>query len=137
MVYDRFIYADTDSLHLVGREIPSELEISKTDLGKWKHESTFRRARYLRQKCYVEELIVSEKKYKQFIEDNEDTQHLACIRNGEYLLTNITCAGMPDRCYQYVNWDNFIVGSSYKGKLQPMHVKGGIVLKDIDFTIKK
>ena len=40
-VYDRFIYADTDSLHLAGDNIPPELEISDTELGKWKHESTF------------------------------------------------------------------------------------------------
>ena len=43
---------------------------------------------------------------------------------------------MPSRCYKYVTWDNFIAGSSFEGKLQFTHVQGGIVLKDIDFTIK-
>lgn len=109
-VYDRFLYADTDSLHLIGTEIPKDLEIDPVRLGAWKHESTFTRARFVRQKTYVEEI------------------------DGEL---NITCAGMPTQCYKHVTWDNFIAGSSFEGKLQITHVHGGIVLKDIDFTIKQ
>lgn len=109
-VYDRFIYADTDSLHLVGTEIPYMLEIDPVKLGAWKHESTFARARFLRQKSYIEEI------------------------DG---VLNITCAGMPERCYQYVTWDNFHSGMSYAGKLGMTHVNGGIVLKDIPFSIKQ
>lgn len=108
-VYDRFVYADTDSLHLIGTEIPEELEIDATKLGAWKHESTFTRARFIRQKSYIEEIDGS---------------------------LNITCAGMPDRCYEGVTWDNFRTGSSYEGKLGMQHVHGGIVLNDIPFTLK-
>lgn len=108
-VYDRFVYADTDSLHLVGTEIPDMLEIDPVKLGAWKHESTFTRARFIRQKSYIEEI------------------------DG---VLNITCAGMPDRCYQYVTWDNFHTGATYTGKLGMAHVNGGIVLKDIPFSIK-
>lgn len=107
-VYDRFLYADTDSLHLIGTEIPKGLEVDPVKLGTWKHESTFTRARFIRQKTYIEEI------------------------DGEL---NITCAGMPSRCYKHVTWDNFIAGSSFEGKLQLTHVQGGIILKDIDFTI--
>lgn len=42
-VYDRFLYADTDSLHLMGTELPENLDIDKVKLGAWKHEATFRR----------------------------------------------------------------------------------------------
>lgn len=108
-VYDRFVYADTDSLHLIGSEIPDMLEIDPVKLGAWKHESTFTRARFLRQKSYIEEI------------------------DG---VLKITCAGMPDRCYQYVTWDNFHTGTTYTGKLVMTHVNGGIVLKDIPFSIK-
>lgn len=108
-VYDRFLYADTDSLHLLGTELPDCLEIDSTKLGAWKHESTFTRARFIRQKTYIEEI------------------------DGKL---NITCAGMPTRCYENVTWDNFKPGSVFGGKLQFTHVPGGIVLKDIDFTIK-
>lgn len=107
-VYDRFIYADTDSLHLIGEELPDNLDIDPVNIGKWKHESTFTRARFLRQKSYIEEI------------------------DGEI---KITCAGLPESCYKYVTWDNFKEGASYPGKLQPKHVPGGIILKDIDFTI--
>lgn len=108
-VYDRFVYADTDSLHLIGTEIPVMLEVDPVKLGAWKHESTFTRARFIRQKSYIEEI------------------------GGEL---NITCAGMPERCYPYVTWDNFHTGSSYDGKLGMTHVNGGIVLNDIPFSIK-
>jgi DNA polymerase elongation subunit (family B) len=108
-VYNRFVYADTDSLHLIGTELPDDLEIDDAELGKWKHESTFTRARFLRQKSYIEEV------------------------DGEL---NITCAGLPESCYNYVTWDNFHEGVIYEGKLQTKRVKGGIVLKDTTFEIK-
>lgn len=109
-VYDRFLYADTDSLHLSGTDLPDCLDIDNVKLGAWKHEATFTRARYLRQKSYIEEI------------------------DGKL---EITCAGMPKQCYDSVTWDNFKTGSSYEGKLRFLHVRGGIVLVDTPFTIKK
>lgn len=109
-VFNRFAYADTDSLHLIDTEIPEGLEVDPVKLGAWKLESEFSRAKFIRQKTYIEHI------------------------NGEL---NITCAGMPKGCYSGVTWENFTAGSSFAGKLQPTHVAGGIVLKDIDFTIKK
>lgn len=108
-LFDRFIYADTDSLHLLGTRVPENLEISPTKLGAWKHESTFTKAKYIRQKTYIEEI------------------------DGKL---KITCAGMPSRCYENVTWDNFTEGSSFAGKLIPEHVEGGIVLSPTLFTIK-
>ena len=108
-VYDRFVYADTDSLHLIGTDIPECLDVHQSRLGAWKHESTFEKARFLRQKTYIEQI-------------NEKI--------------HITCAGMPDRCYDGVTWDNFHNGMSYTGKLRFVHVPGGIVLLDTPFTIK-
>lgn len=109
-VYERFLYADTDSLHLLGTNIPECLNISDTEMGAWKIEvKEFTRAKYLRAKSYVEEI--------------EGKLH-------------ITCAGMPTSCYDGVTWENFKEGTSYSGKLQMKHVKGGIILNDTDFTIK-
>lgn len=108
-VHDRFVYADTDSLHLIGTDIPECLDVHQSRLGAWKHESTFEKARFLRQKTYIEQI-------------NEKI--------------HITCAGMPDRCYDGVTWDNFHNGMSYTGKLRFVHVPGGIVLLDTPFTIK-
>lgn len=109
-VHHRFVYADTDSLHLVGTELPEGLEISDSELGKWKHESTFSRARFIRSKSYIEEI------------------------DGKL---NIVCAGMPDRCYPFVTWDNFQEGAKFAGALKGKRVQGGIVLFDFAFTIKK
>lgn len=117
----QFVYADTDSLHCSSPdfELPEGLDIDDTKLGAWKYESKFNKARFLRQKCYIENST----------EDIENS-------NPEYEL-KITVAGMPKGCYQYVNFNNFKIGASYKGKMQPKMVKGGVVLSDIDFTIKE
>ena len=108
--HDRFIYADTDSLHLKGIEIPTNIEIDAVKLGAWKHESTFTRARFIRAKSYIEEI------------------------DGEL---KVTCAGLPTSAHKYVTWDNFTIGAEYAGKLQQKSVKGGIILKETTFKIKK
>lgn len=116
-VYDRFLYADTDSLHLIGTSLPEGLDIDDYRLGAWKHESTFAQARFLRSKTYMENEIVS--------------------KPGEKLKTEwkITCAGMPESCYSQVTFDNFRLGAKYDGKLMPKHVNGGIVLAPTTFQI--
>ena len=120
-VYHRFIYADTDSLHLVGPELPEGLEIHPTALGAWDHEKTFDRGRFIRAKTYIEEV------------------------DGRL---EVTCAGMPEKVKYYdpddpedspelhPTWDNFHAGMTYPGKLLPRRVPGGIVLDPVDFTIK-
>ncbi len=147
-VYPMFAYADTDSLHLeiklppelsklsneelenmttadlqrYGVPLPDDFVVDPVALGAWKVESRFTRARFLRQKSYIEDW------------NSPDTWG---TDKYDKALLNITCAGMPKQCYPYVTWENFHEGATYKGKLQPKHVKGGIVLKDIDFTIQK
>ena len=108
-VYDRFIYADTDSLHLVGYEIPDNLDVHPTRLGAWKHEGTFTDSMFIRAKTYME--------------TTEDG-------------TKVTCAGMPDNVKAQVTYDNFKSGSTFEGKLVPKRCKGGVVLVDTTFTIK-
>jgi hypothetical protein len=132
-VYNRFIYADTDSLHLVGTEVPHQLEVDDVELGKWKHESTFKRGRYLRQKSYIEANIISDKDFSKM----EQAEREKCYMfDGSRVMNKITCAGLPEQCYQYVTWDNFHEGVVYEGKLQQKHVKGGIILTDTTFEIK-
>lgn len=109
--FDRIIYCDTDSIHLTGTEVPETIEhlVDSKKLGYWKHESTFQRAKFIRQKTYVEEI------------------------DGEL---NVKCAGMPDRIKKLVTFDNFEVGFSSYGKLLPKRTQGGVVLVDTMFTIK-
>lgn len=113
--YNRFCYADTDSIHLVGDEEPIGLEVDSTKLGAWDFELKFDRAKYLRQKCYLESYRV----------DKFRKQPL----DGFYLLKDkITVAGMPDTCYKEVTFDNFKVGGEYFGKLYRKNVNGGLIL---------
>lgn len=143
-----FVYADTDSVHLnitipeemrklsnkeleslttedlkrYGLEFPDGFTVDPVALGAWKLESRFNRARFIRQKCYIED------------ENSPETWGTADY-NPELL--KITCAGLPSKCYEQVTWDNFKEGAQYGGKLVPKHVPGGIVLKETEFTILK
>ena len=108
---DMYIYSDTDSIHttLPIEEAKKFCDIDNVKLGAWKHEATFTKARFVRQKCYIEKI------------DDE---------------VKITCAGMPKSCYKYVEWKKFKEGFTCSGKLTFKHVKGGVKLVDTDFTIK-
>lgn len=108
--YDRFLYSDTDSLHFIGTEPLDYLDIDSQELGKWKHESTFTRAKYLGPKCYAEEI------------DGELIVHVS---------------GLPARCHQHVTLENFEIGAKYKGKLYTKRVEGGIVLVEGDMEIRE
>ena len=109
---DMYCYSDTDSIHTILPidELKQFCEIDDVELGKWKHESHFTRAKFIRQKTYLEEI------------------------DGEI---QITCAGLPQRCYDQVTWDNFKEGLKVEGKLTFTHVKGGVILKETEFTIKE
>lgn len=114
---DLYCYSDTDSVHtnLTVEELKEFCEIDDVELGKWKVEEVFRRAKFIRQKTYLEDIF------------NEKT--------GKYEI-KITCAGMPQRCYDQVTWENFKEGMRVDGKLTFHHVVGGVNLVDTDFTIK-
>ena len=107
-VYHRFCYCDTDSIHIIGKNIPN-IDIDDKELGKWALESTFVRARFLRAKTYIEE-----------------------YPDGTL---NVKCAGMPDNLKELCNFDNFKVGLTLHGKLLPKRYNGGIILEETDFTI--
>lgn len=139
-VYDRFIYADTDSLHLIGTEIPDCLEIDKTKLGAWDHELTFIRGKYICQKRYLETYVVGFKELKKALTemDREEIEEnfRAYWMNETLVRDKITCSGMPKSCYKQVRWENFRIGEHFDNKLMMRRVKGGIVLKDYGFTMK-
>lgn len=113
-----FCYCDTDSVHLATYKDPITHEtvtpsfsgdVDPVRLGAWKKESTFIRAKYLRQKTYIEEQ--------------------------EPGVFEVKACGMPDTCKQLVNWENFRIGATFPGKLMPKVRPGGIELVESDFTI--
>lgn len=84
---NKYIYSDTDSIHclLSKEELEQFCDIDDVRLGAWKCEAEFSKAKFIRQKCYIE------------IIDDE---------------MKITCAGMPESCYKFVTFDNFKTGLS-------------------------
>lgn len=107
--YDVFVYADTDSLHLLVEDDPVTLDVDSHKLGAWKLETIFDAAIYVRAKCYCERLT-----------------------DGSYV-THI--AGLPDTIAEQVTFDDFHNGKVFDGKLLPIRVPGGIVLSDVGFTL--
>lgn len=116
---DLYVYSDTDSIHCLFNEnedLSEILDIDDYRLGAWKLESKFKKGKYLRQKCYIE----------QGFDDK----------------INVTVAGLPKKLGDLVNFDNFKIGFTTENiktknkKLIYKHVKGGVMLVDTDFTIK-
>ena len=132
---DLYCYSDTDSIHtlLPIEELKQFCEIDPVELGKWKHEATAQKAKFVRQKCYVEVI------------DNE---------------IQVTCSGLPKKCLYkkdkddhnlyYITYDrnlkkkeksfklkDFKTGFIACGKLTYKHVKGGVILVETDFSIKE
>ncbi len=135
---NQFIYADTDSLHVYtpDNEIPKGLNIHPTDLGAWDHEATASIGKFLRQKCYIEKHIITEKEYEKALSDDETIKSLYTKEKDQYYKLKITVAGMPESCHDQVTFQNFRIGATYSGKLKHTTVRGGVVLEEIDFNIK-
>lgn len=115
-LYPRFIYADTDSLHLKGQDIPECLDVDPARLGAWKNEMIFKKAHFIRAKTYIE------------LGHDPDQPAKDELK--------ITCAGLPESCHDQVTFNNFRLGARYTGKLKPRHVPGGIVLETTEYTVK-
>lgn len=110
---DYFLYSDTDSIHamkLEEDELIKFMEIDDYKLGAYKVESTFRKACFIRQKCYIEE--------------------------DEGGVIHSTIAGLPKKLGTDITFDNFKTGFTTSGKLRFMQVPNGVILVPTDFTIK-
>ena len=128
--YDRFLYCDTDSLHILGLDVPN-IEIHQSELGYWKCEGVFYQAKYLRAKTYAESFYINES-YDIITDPKEINQE--SIKSNQI---EVKCAGMPDSCKATVDYDNFELGSVWEhGKLGMETVKGGCVLHETSFKIK-
>ena len=109
--YDRFLYCDTDSLHLLGEEEP-DLWLHSTKLGAWKVEhdgQPFDEAVFLRAKQY-------------------------CERFGDY--DDVHIAGLPHEIAARVRLEDMLQPRTWDGKLVPKRVPGGTVLANTTFTLK-
>ena len=141
-----FIYADTDSIHCdLKPEQLRNVPVHPVNFCNWKLESYWDTAIFTRQKTYIEHVTH---------EDGEE------IDNPYY---NIKCAGMPDRCKHLLNLslttrepvngekykrnelefikvprtlEDFKIGLSVPGKLNPKRIKGGILLVETPYEMR-
>ena len=140
--YDRFIYADTDSIHCTGRgETLEGIKVHNTEFSHWCLEAHWDEAIFVRQKTYIEHVV-----------EDEDGP----LENPYY---NIKCAGMDKRPRQLLNaslsgmpvepetedekrflsvkrsLEDFRVGLTVPSKLITKRIRGGIVLVRTDFCL--
>lgn len=124
--FDRFCYADTDSIHMTGWEDPTMIRVHDSDMCAWKCEGKWSRAKFLRQKTYMEDMV----------------------KGG----LDIKCAGMPESIKYHkeldieeekitkvpnITFEEFDIGKEWvTGKLEAKQVKGGVLLLDKPFSIR-
>lgn len=111
----QFVYADTDSLHILVGDIDPEdiLETDNYELGKYCKEDQYKRGRYLRAKAY-------------YHDDGEGSEKL-----------EVKCGGMPQKVKDTVTWDNFRIGNIFDGKLIGKVVPGGYMLSECKYKIQE
>ena len=108
--YERFIYCDTDSIHLLGDAPAKGIPIDSVQLGCWDRETDWTSAKFLRQKTYAE-----------------------CTQDG----WQFKCAGLPNP-NDVLTIETFYPGSVIKNaKLMTKQINGGIVLVPTDYKIKQ
>ena len=128
-------------LKLPEEELKQFLDIDDYKLGYWKLESEWSKAKFIRQKCYLENIKLTKEEYEEGIKEGNDGT-FGIDENG-YYRSSVTVAGLPAKLHKYVNFDNFDIGFSVLAsdttkdhKLTYKHVNGGVMLVDTDFTIK-
>lgn len=142
-----FIYADTDSIHCdLEPEKIKGITVHDKNFCCWKLESCWDEAIFVRQKTYIEHVT---------------KENLESVPEPFY---NVKCAGMPDKCknlflksmegvdadelenYTEEEQDflsekrsilDFKVGLKVPGKLLPRRIRGGIVLVDTTYEMRK
>ena len=113
--YDNFIYADTDSIHVIDDVPEGSMEIHPTALGAWKKEYNFDYATFWRAKAYTERKVDFEKQ--------------------EVLGYETHIAGLPREIADEVRLGDYWAGHELTGKLRAKRVRGGTVLVDTPYRI--
>lgn len=145
--YDNFLYADTDSLHIIGE--PKAIAVGK-GLGEWDPEARWDMARYVRQKTYIERLIYKKKPLDEPEIDIKaagappavKTRMLYKVteyKDGQWLYYRLQTdendeITSPKRDTDEV-FERFTFGLSEAGKLRRVATVGGPILEETTFKI--
>ena len=147
-----FKYADTDSIHC---DLPPEkiqgIRVDDNDFCAWKLESCWDIAKFLRQKTYVEHVTHEDLKPIEHpyynikcagMSKSCKTLLLASMgeqwesNNNEVKLTDKQKEKYKDFLSTKRTLDNFEMGLTIPSKLVPVAIKGGVILKEVDFTVR-
>lgn len=150
--YDTFCYADTDSIHCLGdpKDVKG-INIHPSAFLCWKIESEWDEGLFVRQKTYAEHVIIA---------DGEPVEHpkwdIKCAGLPAKCkdLFAISIEGLDkysedaimkmkekysEREFEFISQkrtiEDFKKDLKIPGKLLPVHIPGGVVLADIDFTL--
>lgn len=121
--YDRFLYSDTDSVHLLGTDSPKMLTEHPTALCAWKKESEFSQAYYVRQKTYAERIVVSDGKS---CEPYLDIKASGMSKKAKNKFLEMEC-----------DITDLDIGLELpESNLKAKRIQGGVLLTDMDFKIR-
>lgn len=114
---DRFLYCDTDSIHLLGDYDAVNIEVDKIKIGAWDYELKFIEAKYIRQKTYIE------------IEKKELADEVEVI-------SHVKAAGLVGASdIKGIGIDSFKIGMKHKC-LKQKRVANGVILQDTVIELK-
>lgn len=109
--YGKFIYCDTDSIHLTEKATENDLPLDNKKLGYFKLEESGI-AKYLKQKTY-------------YIDLDKEYQHKD--DNGKLITNKITCAGLNKKLIGNITIKDFCYNATFP-KIRSVNVKGGVAL---------
>lgn len=149
--YDYFRYADTDSIHL---EIPEGVAVKgvkedDNELCCWKKESVFDTAIFVRAKTYIEYSSKDDfynikcaglpehckKLYEATIRFRNYDERIDWLKSKGELLQSLTPSEI-DFLKEYHTIEDFRHDFVIPGKLMPVHLPGGVLLRKVNFTIR-
>ena len=144
-VFDRFLYCDTDSIHILGNDIP-DIPIHDTKLGYWKLEGRFVDANY-----------IGAKRYAELIEDDEGNKHWdikccgvstdiiaqmddinvfdVCEYNGKQLSKLIDTFYKKDDIYYYKDKECTQKVRGLLRSKKKLYVRGGVLIQEQPYAI--
>lgn len=122
--YDRFLYADTDSIHMFGlKENAVGIEESPSELCCWKNETKWDKAIFAGQKRYIEHVVEAD------LESCNPYHNVKCCGMGEQAKENLIDFFETGRYDYDIFKDGLVVGGNLKGH----RVDGGIFLQEQAF----
>lgn len=145
-VFDRFLYCDTDSIHILGFEEPTNINIDDKELGYWKLEGRFINAKY-----------IGAKRYAELMENDEGETHwdIKCCGVSSEIIEKLDDINIFDICeYTPKELDKLLDGfykkddiyyykdnectQKVKGLIRSkkkLNVKGGVLIKEQPYAI--